>query len=69
MSLMTFVLKVAVVNLDPANETMPYKASVDLSDLISLSDVMDSLKLGPNGGLVSERTSAIRPKGISFDAR
>jgi len=44
--------KVAVVNLDPANDTLPYTCSVDISELITLSDVMDLLHLGPNGGLV-----------------
>lgn len=44
--------KVAVVNLDPANDILPYEASVNLSDLITVGDVMDNLKLGPNGGLV-----------------
>lgn len=43
---------VAVINLDPANDILPYKADIDISDLITLSDVMDSLKLGPNGGLI-----------------
>ncbi|XP_041366929.1 GPN-loop GTPase 2-like [Gigantopelta aegis] len=43
---------VAVVNLDPANDNLPYKCAVDISDLITLSDVMDNLKLGPNGGLI-----------------
>ena len=44
--------KVAVVNMDPANDTLPYKCDIDLSDLINLSDVMEHLKLGPNGGLI-----------------
>ncbi|XP_032058320.1 GPN-loop GTPase 2 [Aythya fuligula] len=44
--------KVAVVNLDPANEGMPYPCAVDISELITLPDVMESLKLGPNGGLI-----------------
>lgn len=44
--------KVAVVNLDPANDSLPYTCSVDISELITLSDVMDLLHLGPNGGLV-----------------
>ncbi|XP_070553059.1 GPN-loop GTPase 2-like [Ptychodera flava] len=44
--------KVAIVNLDPANDVMPYEPSVDLSTLVTLSDVMDNLKLGPNGGLL-----------------
>ncbi|XP_072036008.1 GPN-loop GTPase 2-like [Amphiura filiformis] len=44
--------KVAIVNLDPANDVLPYEAAVDVSDLITVDDVMDKLKLGPNGGLV-----------------
>lgn len=44
--------KVAVVNLDPANESLYYKCAVDISTLITLDDVMESLKLGPNGGLI-----------------
>lgn len=47
-----FGRKVAVVNLDPANDVLPYQADIDISDLITISDVMDTLKLGPNGGLV-----------------
>jgi len=30
----------------------PYPCAVDISELITLDDVMDSLKLGPNGGLI-----------------
>ncbi|XP_037237550.1 GPN-loop GTPase 2 [Falco rusticolus] len=44
--------KVTVVNLDPANEAMPYQCAVDIAELITLSDVMENLKLGPNGGLI-----------------
>lgn len=44
--------KVVVVNMDPANEEMPYPCAVDISELITLDEVMDSLKLGPNGGLL-----------------
>jgi len=44
--------KVAVVNLDPANENMQYKPTLDVSELISLEDAMEGLGLGPNGGLV-----------------
>lgn len=43
---------VAVINLDPANDSLPYKCALDISDLVTLSDVMDTLKLGPNGGLL-----------------
>ena len=44
--------KVAIVNLDPANENMTYTADVDISDLVTVEEVMDQMKLGPNGGLM-----------------
>ena len=44
--------KVAIVNLDPANDALPYECDVDISELITLQDVMDKLQLGPNGSLV-----------------
>ncbi|XP_042297020.1 GPN-loop GTPase 2 isoform X2 [Sceloporus undulatus] len=44
--------KVAIVNLDPANERIPYQCAVDISELITLADVMENLELGPNGGLI-----------------
>ena len=43
---------VHVVNLDPAAEHFDYPVSIDIRDLISLSDVMSELSYGPNGGLV-----------------
>lgn len=42
--------KVAIVNLDPANDSLPYDVAVDVADLVSLEEVMAELKLGPNGG-------------------
>ncbi|ELK02091.1 GPN-loop GTPase 2 [Pteropus alecto] len=44
--------RVAVVNLDPANEGLPYECAVDVGELVGLGDVMDALCLGPNGGLL-----------------
>ena len=44
--------KVAIVNLDPGNENMTYKPAVDVSELVTVEDVMDEMKLGPNGGLM-----------------
>lgn len=44
--------KVAVVNLDPANDRLPYECAVNVEDLVKLSDVMIQHSLGPNGGLV-----------------
>lgn len=42
----------AVINLDPANENMDYEPSIDIMELISVQDVMNDLKLGPNGALM-----------------
>lgn len=43
-----------VVNLDPANDRLPYHASLDIRDVITLEEIMsdDNLSLGPNGGLM-----------------
>ncbi len=41
---------VCVVNLDPANDVLPYTPDVDISELVCLEQVMDTLHLGPNGG-------------------
>lgn len=42
--------RVALVNLDPANDVLPYKPDVDVCDLVCLEQVMGELGLGPNGG-------------------
>jgi hypothetical protein len=44
--------KLAIVNLDPANDAAAYDAAVDLGELVSLEAVQRDLGLGPNGGLV-----------------
>ncbi|KAF6753651.1 cytoplasmic protein [Ephemerocybe angulata] len=43
---------VAVVNLDPANDNIPYPCAVDISSLITLENVMETHGLGPNGGML-----------------
>uniref|UniRef100_A0A8C8YL44 GPN-loop GTPase 3 n=1 Tax=Prolemur simus TaxID=1328070 RepID=A0A8C8YL44_PROSS len=45
---------VQVVNLDPAAEHFSYPVMADIRELIEVDDVMedDSLRFGPNGGLV-----------------
>ncbi|XP_049594897.1 GPN-loop GTPase 3 [Syngnathus scovelli] len=45
---------VQVVNLDPAAEYFDYPVMADIRELIQVDDVMEdeSLKFGPNGGLV-----------------
>ncbi|MCH0629889.1 ATP/GTP-binding protein [Kocuria palustris] len=42
----------AVINLDPANDLVPYPVAVDIRDYITLEEIMDELNLGPNGGLM-----------------
>lgn len=42
--------KVEIVNLDPANDGLPYVPAIDLADLVGLEEVMEEFKLGPNGG-------------------
>ncbi|CAH8518690.1 unnamed protein product [Schistosoma turkestanicum] len=44
--------KVAVINLDPANDSLRYPCAINIADLIRLDEVMDYLGLGPNGGLI-----------------
>ncbi|KAK9831234.1 hypothetical protein WJX74_008628 [Apatococcus lobatus] len=44
--------KCAIVNLDPANDVLPYECAVNISDLITLEEVQTHHKLGPNGGLI-----------------
>ena len=43
---------ISIVNLDPANDNIPYPCAVDLSSLITLQDVMEEHGLGPNGGML-----------------
>lgn len=38
------------MNLDPANDLLPYEPTIDISDLIQLEDVANEYDLGPNGG-------------------
>jgi GTPase SAR1 family protein len=40
------------VNLDPGNDLVPYKVDVDVSQLVSVEDVMDRMNLGPNASLI-----------------
>lgn len=43
---------IEVINLDPANENMEYVPKIDIMKLITVEEVMENLKLGPNGALV-----------------
>lgn len=40
------------MNLDPANDMLPYECALNITDLISLPDVMQEYGLGPNGGMI-----------------
>lgn len=42
----------SVVNLDPANDNIPYPCAIDISSLITLQEVMNEHELGPNGGML-----------------
>ncbi|KAF9585010.1 GPN-loop GTPase 2 [Lunasporangiospora selenospora] len=44
--------KTTVVNLDPANDSLPYPGDISIMELISLEDAMNNLQLGPNGGII-----------------
>jgi hypothetical protein len=48
--LLLLLSQVALVNLDPANDGLPYSPAVDVGDLVDLDAVMEQLALGPNGG-------------------
>jgi GTPase SAR1 family protein len=43
---------ISIVNLDPANEHLPYPCAVDLGELVTLDDAMRTHALGPNGGML-----------------
>lgn len=42
----------SVINLDPANDRLPYPCAVDINKLISVRDVMAELSLGPNAAML-----------------
>ena len=43
---------ISIVNLDPANENIPYPCALDIASLITLEEVMNEHKLGPNGAML-----------------
>ncbi|VVC33392.1 GPN-loop GTPase,P-loop containing nucleoside triphosphate hydrolase [Cinara cedri] len=44
--------QVAIINIDPANDSVKYEAAVNISELITVEDVMEYVNLGPNGSLI-----------------
>lgn len=43
---------VVIINLDPANDVLPYEAFADVRELVSVDGVATACELGPNGALV-----------------
>jgi GTPase SAR1 family protein len=46
-------LDAITVNLDPGADNLSYEPDVDIRDWISLKEIMDSYKLGPNGAQIA----------------
>lgn len=44
--------QVCIINLDPANDGLPYTCNINIAELISLRDITETSDLGPNGGLI-----------------
>lgn len=44
--------RVAIVNLDPANDIAPYDADVSIDELISVDEAQEEFGLGPNGAMI-----------------
>lgn len=44
--------KSSIVNLDAANDGLPYPCALDIFTLVTLEDVMQHERLGPNGGII-----------------
>ncbi|KAI9732324.1 MAG: hypothetical protein M1834_001531 [Cirrosporium novae-zelandiae] len=44
--------KCSVVNLDPANDHTSYPCALDVRDLITIEEVMEDDRLGPNGAVL-----------------
>lgn len=44
---------VAIVNLDPAVEYVPYVPDIDIRDIVSARELMRKYKLGPNGSILA----------------
>jgi hypothetical protein len=42
----------SVANLDPANDNIPYNATFDVRELVSVDEIMEREELGPNGGVL-----------------
>jgi len=67
-------LDAIIVNLDPGAENLPYEPNVDIRDWISLQEVMETNKLGPNGAqiacadMIALNTQDVKESIASFKA-
>jgi GTPase SAR1 family protein len=67
-------LDAIIVNLDPGAENLPYAPDVDIRDWISLREIMEINKLGPNGGqiacadMIALNTEDVKESITSFKA-
>lgn len=43
---------VALVNMDPGVQRLPYSPDVDIRDYVDIADLMEEYSLGPNGALI-----------------
>ncbi len=43
---------ISIVNLDPANDALPYPCALDIGSLITLKDAMQEHEHGPNGAML-----------------
>lgn len=41
-----------IINLDPANDCLPYKPAIDIMEFINVQTVMEESKCGPNGAMI-----------------
>lgn len=41
-----------IINLDPANDCLPYKPAINLADFVNVETIMSKSKLGPNGAMI-----------------
>lgn len=48
----TLFMRVAIVNLDPGVEELPYKPLFDIREWFTLRDIMRKYRLGPNGAFL-----------------
>lgn len=51
--------KPSIINLDPANDHLPYPVDLDIRDFITVEEIMEELNMGPNGSLMYAMTNLL----------